>query len=305
MRFDVTILGSSSATPIFNRNPTSQLVNFNEKLFLIDCGEGTQQQMLRYGIKAPKIDHIFISHLHGDHYLGLVGLLSSLHLIGRTKPIHLYGPEELKEIIEVQFRHSQTSIRYELIYHFTHTRYPEIIFEDSELTVGTIMLSHRIPCTGFRFTEKRRLPKIIREKIDRYQIPVDYIPLIKKGHIYTDKTGRKFLPEELTTPADEPRSYAYCSDTICNWEYMNEIRGVDLLYHEATFLHEMLDRAEETFHTTALQAAQVAEKAGARKLLIGHFSARYRELYPLRDEARTVFPATELAIEGQTFPVGP
>lgn len=304
MRFDVTILGSSSATPIFNRNPTSQLVNFNEKLFLIDCGEGTQQQMLRFGIKAPKIDHIFISHLHGDHYLGLVGLLSSLHLNGRTKPMHLYASPALQEIIEIQFKYSQTNIRYPIVFHATHDKHSEVIYEDSELTVETIILSHRIPCTGFKFLEKRRLPKINREKIDRYQIPVDYIPLIKKGYSYTDKNGRVYLSEELTTPADEPRSYAYCSDTICNWEYLPKIEDVDLLYHEATFLHDMLDRAEETFHTTALQAAQVALKARAKKLLIGHFSARYRELYPLKDEARTIFPNTELAIEGQTFEVG-
>ncbi|HEY1023780.1 MAG TPA: ribonuclease Z [Sphingobacteriaceae bacterium] len=303
MKFEVTILGSSSATPIYNRNPTSQLLNYNEKLFLIDCGEGTQQQMLRYGIKAPKIDHIFISHLHGDHYLGLVGLLSSLHLNGRTKAMKIYAPPELKEIIEVQFRHSQTTLRYPLVFHPTHTAKPEIIFEDSELTVETIMLSHRIACTGFKFSEKRRLPKIIREKVERYNIPVDYIPLIKRGHSYTDKSGRVFSPQELTVPPDEPRSYAYCSDTICSWDYLPSIENVGLLYHEATFLHDMLERATETFHTTALQAGQIAAKANAKDLLIGHFSARYKELEPLEAEAASLFPNTRLAREGETFEV--
>lgn len=303
MKFEVTILGSSSATPIYNRNPTSQLLNYNEKLFLIDCGEGTQQQMLRYGIKAPKIDHIFISHLHGDHYLGLIGLLSSLHLNGRTKPMKIFAPPELKEIIDVQFKYSQTTLRYPLYFHPTSSSGPEIIYEDSELTVETIILSHRIPCTGFKFSEKPRLPKIIREKVEKFNIPIDYIPLIKKGHAYTDKSGRVFSPQELTVPPDEPRSYAYCSDTICSWDYLGSIESVNLLYHEATFLHDMLDRATETFHTTAMQAGQIAVKANVKQLLIGHFSARYKELDPLEAEARSVFPNTRLAREGETFSV--
>ncbi|HXI00743.1 MAG TPA: ribonuclease Z [Sphingobacteriaceae bacterium] len=301
MKFELTILGSSSATPIFNRNPSSQALNANEKIFLIDCGEGTQSQLLRYGIKSQRIDHIFITHLHGDHYLGLVGLLSSLHLNGRIKPMRIYAPPGLQEIVELQFKHSQTILRYQIVFYSIQNITPEVIYENNELTVETIILSHRIPCTGFKFTEKQRLPKIIRSKAEALDIPVEYIPLIKKGFSYTSKDGKIYTAEELTMPADTPKSYAYCSDTICNWEYIESIRNVDMLYHEATFMHNMLDRALETFHTTALQAAEIAIKANVKKLLLGHFSARYRDLAPLLEESRTVFPNSELAIEGVTF----
>lgn len=301
MKFELTILGSSSATPIFNRNPSAQILNINEKIFLIDCGEGTQSQLLKYGIKAQRIDHIFISHLHGDHYLGLVGLLSSLHLNGRSKIMHIYGPPALQEIVEIQFKHSQTEVRYPIEFHHTTHLNAEIIHQDTEIMVETIILSHRIPCTGFKFSEKQRLPKIIRSKIEELNIPVEYIPLIKKGHPYIDKNGRTYPATQLTLPADNPRSYAYCSDTVCNGQYLNDIRDVNLLYHESTFMHDMIDRAVETFHTTALQAAEIAVKANVKKLLLGHFSARYRDLTPLLDEARTVFLNTELATEGEVF----
>lgn len=303
MKFEITILGSSSATPIYNRNPSSQLLNVNDRLFLIDCGEATQQQMLRFGIKAQKIEHIFISHLHGDHYLGLIGLLSSLHLNGRIKPIHIYAPAELLEILNVQFKYSETELRYSIEFHPTHTEKSELIFENQDVSVETIVLSHRIPCTGFKFTGKKRLPKIIKEKVDELQISVDHIKLIKKGFDFTDKQGKIHTADELTTAADEPKVYAYCSDTVCNWTYIDQIKNIDLLYHEATFLHEMLERAQETFHTTALQAGEIASKANVKRLLIGHFSARYRDLQPLLDESKSIFANTELAIEGMTFEV--
>lgn len=303
MRFEVTILGSSSATPIFNRNPSAQVLNINERLFLIDCGEGTQQQLIRNNIKSQRINHIFISHLHGDHYLGLVGLLSSLHLNGRTRPMYIFGPPELQEILDIQFRYSQTELRYPLVFQATQTQASEIIFENPDIIVETIILEHRIPCTGFKFSQKKRLRKIIREKVDALGIPVDMIPLIKRGMDYTDKNGVVYPSSELTTDADEPRTYAYCSDTICNWNYLDQISGSDTIYHEATFMNDMLSRAEETYHTTALQAAEVAEKAGAKQLLLGHFSARYRELDPLLQEARTVFPNSKLALEGHTFSI--
>ena len=303
MKFEITILGSSSATPIYNRNPSSQLLNVNDRLFLIDCGEATQQQMLRFGIKAQKIEHIFISHLHGDHYLGLVGLLSSLHLNGRIKPLHIYAPAELLEILNVQFKYSETELRYSIEFHPTHTEKSELIFENQDVSVETIVLSHRIPCTGFKFTGKKRLPKIIKEKVDELQISVDHIKLIKKGFDFTDKQGKIHTADELTTAADEPKVYAYCSDTVCNWTYIDQIKNIDLLYHEATFLHEMLERAQETFHTTAQQAGEIASKANVKRLLIGHFSARYRDLQPLLDESKSIFANTELAIEGMTFEV--
>jgi ribonuclease Z len=303
MKFEVTILGSSSSTPIFNRNPSAQLLNVNEKFILIDCGEATQNQLLHFGLKASRIDHIFISHLHGDHYLGLVGLLSSLHLNGRTKPMDIFGPPELKEIIDIQFKHSQTFLRYPLNFNVTNPNLSQKIFENHDLIVESFPLDHRIPCTGFRFSEKQRLRKIIKEKVDQLEIPTDMIPLIKKGQNFTDRKGKLHLSADLTTDAAQPKVYAYCSDTICSWKYINNIKNADTLYHEATFMHDMLPRAEETFHTTALQAAEIAIKSNAKKLLIGHFSARYRELEPLLEEARSLFPSTLLAIEGMTFEI--
>jgi ribonuclease Z len=303
MNFEVTILGSSSSTPIFNRNPSAQLLNVNEKYILIDCGEATQNQLLNFGLKANRIDQIFISHLHGDHYLGLVGLLSSLHLNGRTKPMDIFGPAELKEIIDLQFKHSQTSLRYPINFIATSDDKRYRIFESYDVVVDSFPLDHRIPCTGFIFTEKQRMRKMIKSKIDDLSIPKEMIPLIKKGQSFIDKKGIVHPAEELTLEAEHPRSYAYCSDTICSWKYLDYISNVDMLYHEATFMNDMLARAEETFHTTALQAGEIALKANVKKLLIGHFSARYRELNPLLEEAKTVFQDTLLAVEGQTFPI--
>ena len=213
----------------------------------------------------------------------------------------IFGPPELQEILEIQFKYSQTELRYPIYFHPTHTQKSELIFQNNDIVVETIILEHRIPCTGFKFTQKRRLRKIIREKVETLGIPVEMIPLIKRGTDFTDKEGNVHLASDLTTEPDEPRSYAYCSDTICNWEYLETIRGVNTIYHESTFMNDMLDRARETFHTTALQAAEVAVSAGAEQLLLGHFSARYRELEPLLLEAQSVFPNSKLAIEGHSF----
>jgi ribonuclease Z len=304
MKFEVTILGSSSATPIFNRNPTSQALNINDRLYLIDCGEGTQQQMLRFDVKASRIDHIFISHLHGDHYLGLVGLLSSLHLNGRIKPLKLFGPPQLKEIIDLQLSYSETTLQYELDFRATNPAKAEIILENQDIAVESIPLDHRIPCTGFLFREKKRLRKLMKEKLERLNIPVEYFTALKKGADYVANDGTVYKNDTLTIDSDEPKTYAYCSDTAFNENYFNQISKATLLYHEATFLNNMLDRANETHHTTALQAGDVAVKTNAKKLLIGHFSARYKTLTELLDEARSIFPNTELAIEGKTFSIG-
>jgi ribonuclease Z len=303
MKFEVTILGSSSATPIFNRNPTAQALNINERLYLIDCGEGTQQQMLRFDIKASRIDYIFISHLHGDHYLGLVGLLSSLHLNGRSKPLHVFCPAPLKEIIDLQFKYSETTIQYPIEYTFTDATQPTILVDNQDIIIESIPLDHRIPCTGFLFRQKKRLRKLIKDKIEKMEIPIEFYSRLKKGEDYTDAKGVLFKNDELTIDSDRPKSYAYCSDTLYSDTYFNQITGADMLYHEATFLNDMLDRAMQTHHTTALQAADVAVKVNARKLLIGHFSARYKTLNELLDEARSLFPETELAIEGKTFSI--
>jgi len=304
MKFEVTILGSSSATPIYNRNPTAQILNINEKLYLIDCGEGTQQQMLRFDVKGSRIDFIFISHLHGDHYLGLVGLLSSLHLNGRKKPLKLFGPEHLKEIIDLQLCYSDTVLQFELEFKSTNALVPEIILDNQDITVESIPLVHGIPCTGFLFREKKRLRKLVKDRIEAYNIPVEYYNAIKKGADFTAPNGTIYKNEVLTTDSAAPKTYVYCSDTCYSESYFNQISNATLLYHEATFLNNMLDRAIETQHTTALQAGEVALKTKAETLLIGHFSARYKTLNELLDEARSVFPQTELAIEGKTYFIG-
>lgn len=303
MKFEVLILGSSSATPMYGRHPTSQVINHNEQLYLVDCGEGTQMQLARFGVRSNRIKHIFISHLHGDHYLGLMGLVSSMHLMGRKDELHLYGPPVLQEILELQLKHSQTILRYPLHFHPTHTEQADTLFEGSHLTVKMFPLDHRIPCTGFIFVENKRLPAIDKDKVRELGVPPAYLPLVKRGHDYVDPEGTTHPWQELTMPAPVPRSYAYCSDTFNSGTYLTEIAGVDTLYHEATFMHDMIDRARETYHTTAYEAGQIATSARAGQLLIGHYSARYKDLAPLLVESKSAFENTKLAIEGSTYPV--
>lgn len=303
MRFEVLILGSSSATPIYGRHPTAQLINVNEQLYLLDCGEGTQVQLIKYGIRSNRIKHIFISHLHGDHYLGLIGLISSMHLVGRKDELHVYGPPALKEIVDLHFLHSETVLRYPLHFHPTQDQNSELILENEHLAVSSFPLDHRIACTGFRFDEKKRMPAINREKTDAIGVPTAYLPLIKRGNDYTASDGTVYHWQDLTIAPPVPRSYAYCSDTIRTARYLPFIQQVDLLYHEATFLHDMLDRATETFHTTAQQAGQIAREVHAKKLLIGHYSARYKDLKPLLEESKSVFPNCDLALEGNWYRV--
>ncbi|MDQ3048525.1 MAG: ribonuclease Z [Bacteroidota bacterium] len=296
--FELTILGCSSATPTSNRNPTAQLLNIAERFFLIDCGEATQIQLRRFKLKFQRINHIFISHLHGDHYLGLVGLLSSMHLLGRTIDLHLFCPPELKEIIDVQYKHSQTYLNYKIIYHPHNYVNDDLIFEDEKVQVRTIVLNHRIPCCGFVFSEKEPLPSISKEALRDYRIPVEDILPIKNGADFEYKGD--IIPNETLVTRYKARKYAYVSDTCYDERILPFIQDADLLYHEATFLHEMLPRAKETYHTTALQAGQMAAKANAGKMIIGHFSARYKDLQPLLDEARIHFPETILAVEGES-----
>ena len=299
MKFEVTILGSSSATPVFNRNPSAQLLNCNEKYYLIDCGEGTQLQLAKYNLKAARIDHIFISHLHGDHYFGLIGLLSSLHLNGRIKPMQIFGPKPLLEILEIQFKYSDTTLRYPIEFFPIEANESQQIFENGDLIVKTIILNHRIPTTGFIFEQKKRQRKLIKEKTD--DIPMAYYTALKKGMDVELPDGTIIRSEDYTTPADPPRSYAYCSDTMYDERYFSIIKNCNTLYHEATFMHELLDRANETHHTTALQAGEIAKINRIDKLLIGHFSSRYKTLQMLLEEAQSVFENTELAVEGRTF----
>ena len=298
--FELTILGCSSATPTSTRNPTAQLLNIAERFFLIDCGEATQIQLRKFKLKFQRINHIFISHLHGDHYLGLIGLLSSMHLLGRTVDLHLYCPAELEEIIQVQLKHSQTTLRFNIVYHPHKFISNDLIFEDSKVEVRTILLNHRIPCCGFLFTEKPLLANISKETLQKYHIPADQIVAIKGGADFITPEGEVIPNYKIVTNKMKPRSYAYCSDTCYDERIVEVIKGVDLLYHEATFLNEMLPRAKETYHSTALQAATIAKKAEVHQLMIGHYSARYKDLQPLLDEAQTVFSNTVLSIEGKS-----
>jgi len=303
MQFDLTILGSNGAIPAFDRHPSSQILNYNGNHFLIDCGEGTQFRLNKFGIKRGRLDNIFISHLHGDHYFGLIGLLTSFNLNWREHDLHIYGPAGLEEIMNVHFKHSATQLKFQIHYHHLLADEPRVIYEDHFLQVETIILKHRLPTTGFLFKEKKGLRKILSEKIAEHNIPHVAIPDIKRGSDFTDADGKVIPNSELTTDPHSQRSYAYCSDTVFTENYMEQIKGVDLLYHEATFVDEHTARALETFHTTSRQAANIAKGAEAKKLVIGHFSARYENLDLLLNQAKEVFPETYLAKEGTVFEI--
>jgi ribonuclease Z len=301
LSFQLTILGSSSATPTSKRNPTAQYLSIHDRHFLIDCGEGTQMQLRRYKLKFTRINHIFISHLHGDHYLGLLGFLSSLHLLGCTHDVHIYCQAPLKEIIEIQLKYSDTRLKYPLHFHFLNLNEKEAIFEDEKVCVYSFPLSHRIPCCGFLFKEKPGLLSIRKEMIEFHSISPKEIIQIKKGADFKNAAGKVIKNKLLTYPSPAMRSYAFCSDTSYDESLLPYLKKVSLLYHEATFMHNMLKRAEETFHSTTVQAASIAKKAQVDKLIIGHFSARYKDLAPLLAESQEVFKNTELAEEGNTF----
>lgn len=299
--FELTILGCSSATPTASRNPTAQVLNIHERFFLLDCGEATQIQIRRFKVKIQRIDHIFISHLHGDHYLGLPGLLGTMHLLGREKELHIYSPPGLKEIIDTNHHHSKTFLKYELVFHVIEEKAK--IFEDEKLIIETIPMSHRIPCFGFMFREKKLPRNIIKAKLEEFNIPVQEIQKLKEGHDFISLDGTRIPNTELTTAPPSPRSYAYCSDTIYIESFIDQIQNASLLYHEATFADDMAARAKETFHCTAKEAGLIAKKANVKQLIIGHYSARYRELDLLLKEAKEIFENTALAIEGETYKV--
>ena len=303
MPFELTILGSNSAIPIHGRHHTAQYLKIQNHYFLIDCGESTQLQLQLYGLKSQRLEAIFISHLHGDHYLGLIGLLSSMHLQGRTKDLRLFGPPQLSDIITTQLRYSQTTFRYPVHFHPLEMESNEVIFENSKLSVTTIPLQHRIPCVGFVFKEKPHLLGIDKNKLP-IKISHQEIANLKKGMDIIDHKGSlKYKAKDLTHPRKKSRSYAYCTDTLYLPELAETIKDVDMLYHEATFLSEKELKASKTYHATAGQAAQLAKDAGVEKLIIGHFSARYKDLQPLQDEARKTFENSYLAIEGKTFSI--
>ncbi len=302
--FELTVLGSSSATPAYGRHPTAQLLNINDRYYLIDCGEGTQMQLNRYKIKWNRIDTIFISHLHGDHYLGLMGLVSTMHLNGRSKPLFIYGPPHLKELIIMHLTASGTVLNYELHIETISALQPYLIFENEDITVHTIVLSHRIHCTGFVFKEKPKKRKLNLDAIVAHNVDGAYYQALKAGLDYSNPNTGAVVPNAtLTFDPKTPRSYAFCSDTIYLESIIPNIKNVNLLYHEATFTHDMLERAQQTFHTTALQAAEIAKKAEVKKLLIGHFSSRYANTEAHHAEALTVFEETMVAEEGRKYSI--
>ncbi|EPT34713.1 ribonuclease Z [Phocaeicola abscessus] len=296
-KFEVYILGCGSALPTIRHFASSQVVNIREKLFMIDCGEGTQLQLRRSKLRFSRLNHIFISHLHGDHCFGLIGLLSTFNLLGRTATMHIYAHVDLEKLLVPQLNYFCKRINYKVEFHTVHPEKEEIIYEDRSVSVNTIPLKHRIPTCGFLFCEKRTLDHIKREMIDFYQIPINKINLIKNGAGYELPDGTLIPHERLTYPSAPPRRYAYCSDTVYYSRIIEQIKGVDLLYHEATLLDRDIVRARETFHTTSLQAGTIAKEAGVKRLIIGHFSARYEDENVLLEEASSIFPNTILASE--------
>ena len=297
--FELLILGSSSASPTSTRNPTAQLLNIAQRHILIDCGEGTQIQLRKFKAKFQAIDYIFISHLHGDHFFGLPGLLSSMHLLGRKQLLTIFCPKELKPLIEHINSVSETTLNYPLEWKFTDNKKLDLIFEDSKIEVYSFPLKHRIYCTGFLFKEKPLPRKIDKYKLDKLNISTADILQLKNGFDVINSVGKLIKNEEATLSPEPPRSYAYCSDTIYTKTLLEYIKNVDVLYHESTFLEEHAVRAKKTFHTTASQAATIAKEVKVKKLILGHFSARYKKLDKFLEEANLIFKNCELAIDGK------
>lgn len=297
--FGVTILGNNSALPAYDRHPTAQIVTLNDQLFLIDCGEGTQMQLTRYRIRRSKISHIFISHLHGDHYFGLPGLLTSFSLMNREQDLHLHAPEPLKKILELQFATADTRFSYKL--HFHALGDEGIIVDDDKFSVETFKVFHRIDCWGFIIREKKRPRKIDPEKIHEKDIPAIFYERLKNGENYITKTGETILNETVTIANTPPKSYAFCGDTIYNESICNCLKDITVLYHEATFLKDQEERAASRFHTTTVQAAKIAQIVQPKGLLIGHFSSKYEILDAFLEETSAIFPQTQLALEGVSY----
>lgn len=299
--FDLNILGCGSALPTTRHNASSQVINLRDKLYMIDCGEGTQLQMRKMKIKFSRLNHIFISHLHGDHSLGLPGLVSTLGMLGRMGDLFIYGPAEVGEYVQVIEKLFCQGSPFQMKFQAVDTNNYNLVMEDRSVSVYSLPMKHRVPCCGYLFVEKERSPHIIREMIDFYKIPISKIELIKQGADFVTEEGEVIPNKILTRPAEPTKRYAYCSDTAFFPKIVPYIEGVDLLYHEATFLEADSARAYETFHSTTKQAASIARDAQVKKLLIGHYSARYIDLLPLEKEARSIFHNTLLANEGMVL----
>ncbi|WP_276373549.1 ribonuclease Z [Chryseolinea sp. H1M3-3] len=303
MSFKITILGSSGALPAYGRHPTSQLIEIQNRYFLVDCGEGAQMQLMRLQANFHRINHIFISHLHGDHYLGLMGLIFTMHLQKRVNDLHLYSHRGLDEIITTQLRYSRSAPNFKIIFHLLEKGVKEVIYEDDVMTVETIPLSHKIRCSGFLFKEKVKLRRIDKTKLPQGLL-IQQVAGLKLGRDVLDAEGNViYSNESLTFPPRKSRSYAFCSDTVFDEGLVEQLKNVDLLYHEATFMTEEESKAKETKHSTAKQAATIALMAAVNRLLLGHFSARYKELNPILEEAKAIFANSALALEGEVFSI--
>ena len=297
--FGVTILGNNSALPAYDRHPTAQVVTLNDQLFLIDCGEGTQMQLSKYKIRRSKISHVFISHLHGDHYFGLPGLLTSFSLMSREADLHLHAPEPLKQILDLQFSSADTRFTFKV--HFHPLKEEGLIVDEDKFTVECFKVMHRIECWGFIIREKKKPRKIDTNRILKYDIPLIFYERLKNGEDYITKSGERILNELVTIPNTAAESYAFCGDTIYHEAIAEKVKNTTLLYHEATFLKDQEERATTRFHTTTIQAGKIAILAKVKNLLIGHFSSKYEILQPFLEETLEVFPRTQLAIEGVTY----
>lgn len=299
--FAVTILGNNSAVPAFDRHPTSQVVTHDGTNYLVDCGEGTQIQLIKYKIRRSKISHIFISHLHGDHYFGLIGLLNTLGLLSHQQELHVYGPNPLKDIIELQLKVAYTQLSFAL--HLHTISGPCTLVDTDKITIKCFPVNHRVECYGFSFEEKKPSRKLLPEKAIEHEIPAIFYERLKAGEDYTTKEGVTIKNEWVTEPAEKGKSYAFCADTKYDEAILQHIAGFDMIYHETTYLDNLRERAIERFHSTSKQAAEIAQKAGIKKLLIGHFSSKYDTLDEFEKEAREVFVNTELALEGVVYQV--
>lgn len=299
MTFELTILGSSSAIPTSKRNLTAQVLNVHERFFLIDCGEGTQIQIRKNKVRLGKINHIFISHLHGDHIFGLFGLISTFNLLNRNTDLHIYAHPELENILNRHIEYFERTLSFRIIYHHIKPKINDVIYEDEKVKVETIPLKHRVPTCGFRFTEQPHLRNLRKNVVATYNIPISKIQAIKEGEDFINENNELIPNEKLTLPPYKIRSYAYCTDTAYSEKIIPLINDVDLLFHEATFARGMKRQAKITSHSTSEDAAKIAKKAKAGKLIIGHFSARYKDITPILSEAREIFPNTFSAEDGE------
>lgn len=299
----VTILGNNSALPAYDRHPTAQIIELREQLLLMDCGEGTQIQLQRYNIRRRRINYIFISHLHGDHYFGLIGLLTSMGLLGRTAPLCIYGPPALKDIIDLHLAVAGTTLPYVLHFEGLEEGVVRDLVDTPHFKVSCFPVIHRIPCHGFVFTLKGSGRKLLPEKCKELEIPAAYYNQLKQGEDYLRRDGRLIKNEEVTTEGNPDKRYAYAADTLYTESILPFIRHADALYHESTYLDDNRERAFDRFHSTAAQAAELAGKAAVKRLLLGHFSSKYQDLSPFYTEASAIFPDVEITTEGTTYEI--